>query len=213
VTHPTADPPTQRPSRRLVLLRHGRTAYNATGRFQGQLDVPLDAAGEAQAEKAAAALAELHPARLLASDLQRAARTAELVAAACDLPVELTPALREINLGAWQGLTGVEAHERFPDEWEAWQRGEQIRRGDGETYPEVAQRALSALQPALAELPRDGTLIAVTHGGTARAILGAVLELPEEQWWRIGALGNCAWSVVAEQRAGWRLVGHGITAG
>jgi broad specificity phosphatase PhoE len=213
VTHPTADPPTQRPSRRLLLLRHGRTAYNATGRFQGQLDVPLDATGEAQAEKAAAVLAELHPSRVIASDLQRAARTGELVAEACGLELATSPALREINLGGWQGLTGSEAYEQFPDEWDAWQRGEQIRRGDGETYPEVAQRALAVLGPALAELPGDGTLIAVTHGGTARAILGAVLELPEEQWWRIGALGNCAWSVVAEQRAGWRLVGHGITAG
>jgi len=95
--------------RRIVLLRHGRTAHNATGRIQGQLDVPLDEVGEAQAVVVAGALAEAVPHAVVSSDLARARRTAEAVAARAGVPLVLDVRLREISLGAWEGLTSEEA--------------------------------------------------------------------------------------------------------
>ena len=108
------------PPRRIVLVRHGRTAHNAGGMIQGQLDVPLDDVGREQARAAAAVLAELAPAVLLSSDLARAAATADAVGAAAGTPVLLDARLRELQLGSWQGLTSEQARERFPQQWADW---------------------------------------------------------------------------------------------
>src|SRR5512141_1224314 len=92
-------------SRRVVLWRHGRTAWNAETRFQGTTDVALDEVGVAQAERAARDLATLAPYRIVSSDLERARVTAETLAAMVGLTVETDPALRETYAGTWQGLT------------------------------------------------------------------------------------------------------------
>ena len=88
----------------LIVLRHGRTAWNATGRFQGQADIELDERGLAQAERAAEVLAELAPVAIHSSDLSRARQTAAPLAARCGLEVQTDQRLREINVGTWEGL-------------------------------------------------------------------------------------------------------------
>jgi len=195
-----------------VLLRHGRTADNASGRIQGHLDTPLDAHGRAQAAAVAPVLADMSPALLLSSDLARAAGTAAPLAASTGLPVALDPRLRELHLGAWQGLTVSEAAERYPDEHAAWRAGTDLARGGGETYADAAARASACLLDHLPEVPARGTLVAVTHGGTARATLAAMLELHPTSWGRLSGLDNCHWSVLVEHRHGWRLEQHGARA-
>src|SRR5688572_19392365 len=92
------------PPRRLLLLRHGQSTWNADGRWQGQADPPLSPLGEEQARDAARRLAPGQFSRVLASDLRRARQTAEILADALRLPVEVDPDLREIDVGDWQGL-------------------------------------------------------------------------------------------------------------
>jgi probable phosphoglycerate mutase len=199
--------------RRVVLLRHGRTAHNATGRIQGQLDVSLDDVGRAQAAAVAEALAEASPYAVVSSDLSRARDTAEAVASRAGVTLRTDERLREIALGEWQGLTGEEAAERFPDEHAAWRRGEDVRRGGGETYWDAGVRAAECIRSLLESLPDGRTLIAVTHGGTARGALGVLLELPVEGWWRLSPLGNTCWSVLVEADLGWRLERHNTGLG
>jgi probable phosphoglycerate mutase len=199
--------------RRVVLLRHGRTAHNATGRIQGQLDVSLDDVGRAQAAAVAEALAEASPYAVVSSDLSRARDTAEAVASRARVTLRTDERLREIALGEWQGLTGEEAAERFPDEHAAWRRGEDVRRGGGETYWDAGVRAAECIRSLLESLPDGRTLIAVTHGGTARGALGVLLELPVEGWWRLSPLGNTCWSVLVEADLGWRLERHNTGLG
>jgi probable phosphoglycerate mutase len=194
--------------RRVVLLRHGRTEWNATGRFQGQLDAPLDVMGKAQAIAAAVAVAPMQPDAIVSSDLGRTADTAAAVAAETGLDVVLDPRLREINLGLWQGLTRAEARERFPEEYEGWQAGEDRRRGDGETYAEVGARASECVIEWLDRLGAGATLLAVTHGGTARATIGTMLGFDPDLYWRLAPLGNCRWSLLADIGRGWRLEEH-----
>jgi broad specificity phosphatase PhoE len=189
-----------------VLWRHGRTEWNATGRIQGQLDPPLDELGKQQAERAAVALAELSPSLIVSSDLQRARITAGALSQRIGVPVQTDVRLREIGLGAWEGLLREEAEQRFPDEFAAWIRGEDVRRGDGETYAEVSARGSACVLEALDKT--DGLVVAVTHGGTARATMGALLELPLASWFRLAPLGNCRWSVLVDGQHGWRLVEH-----
>ena len=117
--------------------------------------------------------------------------------------------LREIDLGAWSGLTRDEATHAFPEEYEAWVRGEDIARGGGETYRDVAARATAAVAELLPEVQPGGVLVAVTHGGTARAMIGALLELDPSSWWRLAPLGNTCWATLVEATAGWRLAEHG----
>jgi probable phosphoglycerate mutase len=194
--------------RRVVLLRHGRTEWNATGRFQGQLDSPLDVIGQAQALAAAVAVAPMGPDAIVSSDLSRTADTAAAVAAETGDDVVLDPRLREINLGEWQGLTRTEARERFPDEYAAWQAGSDSRRGGGETYAEVGARSVECVVEWLDQLGPGSLLVAVTHGGTARATIGTLLGLDPDTWWRLAPLGNCRWSLLSDMGRGWRLEEH-----
>lgn len=194
--------------RRVVLLRHGRTEWNATGRFQGQLDSPLDLIGRAQAVAAAVAVAPMRPDVLVSSDLARAVDTAQAVSAEAGNEVMVDERLREIHLGEWQGLTRAEARSRFPDEYSRWQTGEDARRGGGETYAEVGARAAECVAEWLDRLSPGSLLLAVTHGGTARATIGTLLGMPADTWWRLAPLSNCRWSLLADMGRGWRLEEH-----
>ena len=196
-----------------MLLRHGRTAHNATGRIQGQLDVPLDDVGRAQAVAVADALIEASPYAVVSSDLARARDTAEPVAARSGVALDLDARLREIDLGAWQGMSVDDVRRSFPDEYRAWQTGDDVRRGGGETYVEAGERGAACVRERLEDLPDGRTIIVVTHGGTARATLGVLLGLEGRDWWRLAPLGNTCWSVLVEGERGWRLERHNTGLG
>jgi probable phosphoglycerate mutase len=122
--------------------------------------------------------------------------------------VALDPRLRETYLGTWQGLTRGEVEERFPGEEAAWLRGELERRGGGESMPEVAERALSAVAQAMEDLGPDAVLVAVTHGGSGRVLIGRLAGLPPEHWSALGVLSNCCWTVLRERPDRWAIVEH-----
>ena len=194
--------------RTVVVWRHGQTAWNAERRFQGQLDIDLDDIGLAQAARAATLLAGLAPSAIVSSDLVRAQHTAQALAELTGLPVPTDRRLREIDVGAWQGLTFDEVAERFPAEAASWRDGGEGRRGGGETLIEVGARAVAAVSDALAALGETGTLVVATHGAAGRAIVASLLELPTSSWRALGSLANCCWSVLAETATGWRLHEH-----
>lgn len=196
--------------RRLLLLRHGRTAWNAQSRFQGQLDVGLDEVGASQAERAAALLARLRPDAVVSSDLVRAASTADAVARSTGLPVFRDPRLRETCMGAWQGLTLAEVVERFGSDHARWRAGEDVHAGgDGERRTEVGERVAAALTEHAASLPDGGLLVAVTHGSAASSALHVMMGVPRPLWPVVSGLANCHWSVLLERSgAGWVLQEH-----
>jgi probable phosphoglycerate mutase len=189
--------------RRVVLWRHGQTAWNVERRFQGKTDIPLDETGIQQAHRAARLLAALRPTALLASPLRRAADTAQALAGITGLPISHDRDLIERAGGAWEGLTNQEIRERYPAEYAAWQPP------GGETSLQVAKRVGTALERALDDLPPTGLLVVASHGAALRLGMSHLLGLPEETWDRLGGLANCCWSVLGEMRdGGWRLVEH-----
>jgi broad specificity phosphatase PhoE len=196
--------------RRLLLLRHGRTAYNASGKFQGRLDPPLDDVGRMQARAAAEALAALKPAVLLSSSAKRAIGTAEVLAARFGLEMATDDRLCEVDNGRWAGLTLTEVREQFPDEHDAWRRGEDIQIGGGESYREVSERAAGAVAGPLENLAGGELLLVVTHGGVARSLTARMLGLPHEHWRILAGLQNCTWSLLVERPERWVLAGHGL---
>lgn len=195
--------------RRIVFWRHGRTEWNAQQLFQGQTDIPLDALGHQQAHEAAGHLQHLDPQRIVASDLQRAASTAAYLAERTGVAVQSDPRLRETHAGEWEGLDRPTLLARFGDQVALWSADSTVRPGGGETRLEVAERMVAATNDALGSVPESGTLVVVTHGGAARAAIGALLELPHANWACLGVLANCAWSVLVENTMGhgpaWRL--------
>jgi broad specificity phosphatase PhoE len=196
------------PVRRLLLWRHGRTEWNAEGRFQGQLDPPLDQEGRNQAVRAGAHLVAtgLTPENtvVVSSDLTRAAETAATLTALLGVPLRLDERLREHGMGSWEGLTRDEVAKRFPDQYADWTAGRPVRGRGGEESSAVAERALAAL----ADLPVADTAVVVTHGGTAGRLMERLLELGPEHRRVFGPLGNCAWSELVVHGTRCRLLRH-----
>jgi alpha-ribazole phosphatase len=160
----------------LVVVRHGRTAWNDSGRFQGHSDVSLDETGRTQAQAVAAYLSRVGFARAVTSDLARASETAQIILAERDVPLEPDARLREMRFGVWEGLTWSEIVERNPD---LANRPANVPRfytpDGGESFDELCARVRLALNE-LAEGASEGqTLLVVTHAGPLHALLRIVL--------------------------------------
>jgi len=197
-------------SRRAVLLRHARTAWNAERRFQGQADPPLDDVGRSQAYEVAPLIAALRPDLLVSSDSARAMQTAAVVGEVTGLPVRTEPRLRERGLGHWEGLTREEVAVAYPDEYADWVAGRDVSRRGGETREAVAERALAAFT----DLPDVAITVLVTHSATAMALTNALLGIPQEVH-PLGPLANCHWTELYVEAsdlhpAAWRLRGHNL---
>jgi probable phosphoglycerate mutase len=151
----------------ILLARHGETDWNRKGRFQGHADPPLNETGRAQAAMLAGELAGIELAVVYSSPLRRALETAKVVAAEHGLEPVSADALREIDVGSWEGLTRAEVEARFPEQLARWLDYDQGWR-DGETYEAMGRRVVSALLGFAAAHPGE-RILAVTHGGPIRA--------------------------------------------
>ena len=191
--------------RRVLLWRHGRTAWNVEHRFQGQADPPLDEVGRAQSTVAAALLAAFSPVAIVSSDLRRAVQTAQPLAARLGLPVALDRRLRERSLGRWEGLTRDEVGRRHPQEYAHWLAGREDCQHGSEQRADLGERAVAALSATVGE-----TVVLVTHSATAIALTGRLLGLPVPAWRAVGPLANCHWSELRLDEHGWRLRAHNV---
>jgi glucosyl-3-phosphoglycerate phosphatase len=189
---------------RLVVWRHGRTAWNHTERFQGQSDIPLDDVGVTQAASAAERLVAYSPAAIVSSDLSRASQTAAALAALTGLTVTYDPDLREIDVGSWAGLLASEIRAAYPGVQSKLETDPTFRRGgDGETLAEVAERSEKALWRALDLVPDGATVVAASHGLAGRIGVARFLGLPFEHWGVFGGLRNCGWITLESRPRGW----------
>ena len=151
----------------LYLVRHGETAWNRAGRWQGQHDEPLSDVGVAQADAIAARLGTKAFASLHASDLARAWSTALAIGAAIGLDPIADERLREVDVGEWRGLTPGETEQRHPHGFARWRAGGTGWR-DGETYAAMRVRAVEVVEEILLAADPDARILVVTHGGVVR---------------------------------------------
>ncbi len=153
------------PTTELILVRHGETDWNRELRFQGHVDVPLNAMGLAQAQRLATRLAGEAPHHLYQSDLQRAVQTAAPAALTLGLQGQSDAALREQNFGRVDGMRVDDIRQQFPTEWAQWVSfDENYAMPDGETTHQFHVRVMGALQ-RLAAAHAGQRLLVVTHGG------------------------------------------------
>jgi broad specificity phosphatase PhoE len=146
---------------RILLVRHGQSEWNASGRWQGQADPPLSELGEEQAVAAARALGMVDA--IYASDLVRAHHTAELVAAQLGSDVVVAPNLRERSAGEWEGRTRAEIEAGWPGYLD-----NHLRPAGYEPDASVLERVMTALDAIAAA--HDGDVLVITHGGVVRVV-------------------------------------------
>ncbi|MCA9912507.1 MAG: histidine phosphatase family protein [Anaerolineae bacterium] len=158
---------------RVLIVRHGETDYNVQRRWQGQLDVELNATGKQQAEALAETLLQSKIDAVYSSDLRRAADTASIIAAPHRLSVLHEPGLREINVGVFQGLNRQEIDERYPYEMYRWNNDDHYVPQGGESRFQLQERAFAAWNSIIQREHRN--VLLVSHGGTIRLLLRRVL--------------------------------------
>jgi alpha-ribazole phosphatase len=169
---------------RLLLVRHGETAWNAAGRFQGQTDLPLSSAGLSQAKALGRVLATERVHALYSSDLQRAWETACMIAASLRLAVQPEPRLREMAFGRWEGLTFAEIEQRDPHALAAWQADpEHVAPPGGETLLHLTDRVTTAFHHLVSHC-QEQTVVLVAHGGPLRILLCLALGLVSRSYWQ-----------------------------
>ncbi|MDX2160444.1 MAG: histidine phosphatase family protein [bacterium] len=162
---------------RVLLIRHGQTAWNASGRWQGITQVPLNDVGIAQAQTLAEHLKDRRIRKVIASDLTRASHTAQFIAERHGLKVIEDARWRELNMGVFQGLTYPEILERYPAEAEVMKHDYMgFAAPGGEPRRDLQARAYSAFMDVIADQVEDageGTpeIVIVSHGGTIRSLL------------------------------------------
>jgi broad specificity phosphatase PhoE len=172
---------------RLLLVRHGRTAYNAEQRFMGQLDIPMDEKGEAQVQAVARRLATESPAAIYSSELLRARETAAAIqsAIASRPPLRVEPRLTEGHFGDWQGERYPDIHVQDADRlarWEADRVG--VAPPNGEALRDIAERVQAAYRD-ICSAHRDQTVIIAAHGGSLQVLILLALDLPLEAYWKM----------------------------
>jgi phosphoserine phosphatase len=167
----------------ILLARHGESDWNRSQRWQGFADRPLTDLGRRQAAELAARLDETELDTIYSSDLRRARETAEIVARSKGLEVHATPDLREVDVGSWSGLTRAEAEAQFPEGYARWLGGGEGWK-DGETYEQMSERVVAAVQ-RIAALHDDRRVLVVAHGGSIRAVHAAALGLDVHSYRRI----------------------------
>ncbi|MCB9565778.1 MAG: histidine phosphatase family protein [Myxococcales bacterium] len=193
----------------LVLVRHGETLGNSSVRLYGATDIGLSPLGEAQMRRAADALRGERFDRLVTSPLSRAQRSAAIVreALAEPPPLRVVDALRERDVGSWEGWTVDEVAARDPAGYRRWREGGlEFAFPGGEARQEVVDRVLAALHaPGDPLFPTDARTIAVLHKGIIKVLLGALLGLDFGEYNQLPvALGSIHRLEAGE--GGWRLV-------
>ncbi len=162
----------------VILIRHGETDWNLQGRFQGQIDVPLNALGLRQAACMAERLAQERIDVFYCSDLLRTRQTAEPAALRLALPAAPDAGLREQHFGILEGLSFDEVRARHPQQFAEWQRHDpDYALPGGESVRSFHARVVGAVR-SLAEIHAGQTLAVVTHGGVLDMLFRTVHGLP-----------------------------------
>ena len=190
-------------TRRLIMLRHGQTEYNATRRMQGHLNTKLSPVGFEQAAAAADFLTNKNIIKIVSSDLDRAFDTATVIGQRLNLPVEKDKRLRETHLGLWQARSHDEVDQLYPGMRALWRHDATWAPPGGESRVEVARRArpvVTELMQSLADWD-SATVLLVAHGGIISALTSNLLELQVQQYPLFSGLGNaCGSQLTARPR-------------
>ncbi len=171
---------------KIMLVRHGKTAWNGTGKIQGHSDIELDEIGIEQAKKLAAHCPLNRVDAIYSSDLKRAQVTAEILAEKFHLSVQTMAELREVHFGDWEGKVFSELEKVEPENVEKFfRKPNELKINNAETFFEAQARAMAGLKKIIAAHQNDAQIIVVAHGAINRAIICSILEIPIRKMWAL----------------------------
>ena len=170
---------------RLILVRHGETAWNKEGRFQGQSLVGLNQRGVVQAKRTAKAILSMKPIALYASPLPRSLMTAEEISRELSIPVVPLEGIKEVGLGELEGITGPEMQAQYPGFYSAWREDpSSVVFPGGESMTQLQERACHALEDIEKSHGQD-VIVAVSHNFAIRTMLCCFLGMPLSSFHRL----------------------------
>ena len=193
----------------LYFVRHGETGHNAAGLTMGQMDIPLNAKGEAQAAQTAAWLRRHPIRRIVSSDLGRAMATAAPLASALGLAVVPEPRLRELSFGIFEGHAIADCERENPEIVARWRSGDfDFAPPGGETRRSLMVRTRRVLADLLAS--EEEHIAVFTHGGTLNALHTHLVEdgnpAPRDHIHRVFRFHNASVSMAAHAGDQWRFL-------
>lgn len=208
----------------ITMVRHGRTSYNAAGRLQGQIDIPLDEVGRWQVEQTAEALNKLYIESsrrqrkqvVIASDLGRAMATAHAFADPLNIPVHPDARVRERAFGDWEGLSLPEMKEQWPEDYKLWLefKGGELNHG-AESKEHVGRRGMEALNEWSTKSGGDTDLFVFSHGAWISQTLQTLLGMNRvyDDFANLISMRNAHWTRLipldgVEESLRWRMVGY-----
>ena len=172
---------------RILLVRHGETAWNVEEVFRGRIDIPLNERGLKQAELLGERLSGEDIIAVYSSPLRRALRTAEEVAKHHGLKVEVAEELVDLDYGEWQGLSHGTVREKYKELYEVWLKAPHlVRMPGGESLDDLRKRALGFVERVVERYgDREGAVVLVSHRVVNKVLICALLGLDNSHFWKV----------------------------
>ena len=171
---------------RIILIRHGETNWNKEGRFQGQIDIPLNEKGKGQASKASKYLEEIEFTKAFSSSMKRPYETAKIILNNNKIHIEKIESLVEISHGLWEGKLEEEIKEIWPDMLKNWhEKPESITMPEGESIKQVSDRSISAWNLICNSQEENDTTLLVAHDAVNKTLICHILGLSYSDIWMI----------------------------
>jgi len=171
---------------RIILIRHGETNWNKEGRFQGQIDIPLNEKGKEQASKASKYLEDVEFTKAFSSSMERPYETAKIILKNNNLQIEKIESLVEISHGLWEGKLEEEIERTWPEMLKKWhETPESVTMPEGESIKEVSERAITAWNFICKSQKENDTTLLVAHDAVNKTLLCHILGLSFSDIWMI----------------------------
>ncbi len=187
VAHLQPSLPKKSAKKRIILVRHGETDWNKQGRFQGQIDIPLNQNGKAQAQAASGFLKNISIQKAFSSSLSRPRETAQIILKEHpQIEIFLKDNLKEIGHGKWEGKLESEIESDWPDLLKTWKIfPDKVQMPDGENIKEVSARSINGWIEVCNQIKNDETALVVAHDAVNKTILCHLLGLTPSKIWMI----------------------------
>ena len=190
---------------RLILIRHGETSWNKTGRFQGHVDVSLSSRGFRQAQSIARTLKPVAPRIIYSSPLPRAIQTAEAISRAYSTSIIPLDELKELNLGKLDGITVDELQAQYPEFHQFWNKDpSRVHMPEGESLQQLQTRAWRAIEE-IRKWHSEDTAVVISHNFTITCIVCRVLGMPLSRLHRL-RLDLGSFTTIQLHQRRWRLI-------
>ena len=193
---------------RVILVRHGKTIWNAEGRYQGKMDIPLNEEGKEQARRVGEALKNFPIKAVFTSPLSRCMDTAREIARHHGLEVQPEEGFKEIDHGEWEGMLASEVEERYPELLRLWRtKPAEVQMPGGESLKDVYDRAVEAFEKVVSQFSPEDLIVIVGHDATNKVIMCHLLGTDLNRFWAFKQ-ANCGITVIEYEPRNRHVVVH-----